>query len=363
MRYKQFGKKFYVISVILLICIIIFLIVLYLYKKTNESFEDNLTGIENKEQNKEYLLKRRFFSIGKNLANFNCIIPNSPLTCVYIKSFEIDNTQNDFFYVKYRGKTYKTDETKFLYSRDTIFYFPLVNIKFPFLNIKENTYAYLNPILTIKMLYMLEKVDFRPRISDALREIKHQLKYKRRGWSDVDKSPHLIGLAFDISRYTGIERKMFENNCDKLSLNFLAHGGRRNMHIHIQDDKIWTKKHIAKNVLNISEELIKEYYLKESMFNIYASHNSSLPNNFSDTINNFVSKNIYIYNYKSNSSNIAKIEIFNILGNKILEIYTLLNNSENNKFILDFSFLPSGIYNMKIYEGKHLSKEELLKIY
>ncbi len=366
MKFNHSWKIFYFIFITILFIAVIFLTILYLNKISNKFDNSTSESKENdKQEKKELLLKRRYFSLGKRIKNFYSIIPNNIITSVYIRTYETDNTNTDFFYVNYKGKKYISDESKFLFPNDLVYYYPLVNVKFPFLNIKDNINAYLHPFLAMKMLYIFERVNFNPRLSEALRDLTTQLKYKRRGWSDVEKSPHMLGLAFDISRYTWEDKKIIKNLTEDLSLNYLEHGGRRNMHIHIQDDKIWTKKYIAKNVINISENLIKEYYQKESLFNKYIDLDSLQSEKFLTLENDFTLYNNNIYNFKNISSknNLIKIEIYNILGDKIVEIFTIMNKNANGKFIVDFSFLAPGIYKMKFYEGNSLPKEDLLKIY
>ncbi|MCX7833606.1 MAG: hypothetical protein N2490_05290 [Ignavibacteria bacterium] len=368
MKSSSFWKKLYLILIIILFIETFILLTIYLTTKKNENIQSEASTEEKEEQNHQWILKRRYYSLINKINSFKATTTNSSLTSVYVRIYEQDNSSRDFFYVRNLEKTYISDVKKFLFSKDSIYYFPLVNVKFPFLNIKDNAYSYLHPILAIKMLYIFDRVKFKPRLSDALRESHHQIKYKKRGWTDVEKSPHLIGLAFDISKYTWEEKKSIEKLTNDLSLSFLQHGGRRNMHIHIQDDKIWTNKHISKNVLNISEQFIEEYHIKESLFNKYKEQEVFNLCNYSDSSSIFFSNpalNKYLYSFKKQmkSYDIVKLEIFNILGDKIIEIYTLMGDKTNNELIIDFSFLGSGIYKLKVYEGVKLVREENLKIY
>lgn len=367
MKSKSFWKRLYLILIIILVIEIIFLLTIYLGKKSNESSESYVNIEETEREHIEDSIKRRYFSLGSRVKYFYSYIVNSPITSVYIRLYELDNTYSDFFYVKNKNNTYISDLTKFLYSEDTVYIFPLVNVKFPFLNIKDNAYSYLHPLLAIKMLYIFDKVNFNPRLSDALREKEHQLKYKRRGWTNIEKSPHLIGLAFDISKYTWSEKKKIENLCDELSLYFLLHGGRRNMHIHIQDDNIWTRKSIVKNAFKTSEEFSNEYHQKESCFNMYKEQEVLNLNNTENTNNNLlnsdINKNSYSFKKELNTTGIIKLEIFNPLGIRIVELYTLLDNKISNEFVVDFSFLAPGIYKLRFYDGNKFIKEESLKIF
>lgn len=367
MKSKSFWKRLYLILIIILVIELIFLLAIYLGKKSNKSSEGYANIDETEKEYREDSTKRRYFSLSSRVKHFYSYIINSPITSVYIRVYELDNTYSDFFHVKNRNNTYISDLTKFLYSEDSVYLFPLVNVKFPFLNIKDNAYSYLHPLLAIKMLYIFDKVNFNPRLSDALREKEHQLKYKRRGWTNIEKSPHLIGLAFDISRYTWSEKKKIENLCDELSLYFLQHGGRSNMHIHIQDDNIWTRKSIVKNAFKTSEEFSNEYHQKESCFNIYKEQEVLSPNNTESTNNNLlnrdINKNIYSFKKELNTTEIIKLEIFNPLGIKIVELYTLMDNRSNNEFVVDFSFLAPGIYKLRFYDGNKFIREESLKIF
>ena len=146
--------------------------------------------------------------------------------CAYLKI--INRESNDFYFVVSAGKhkgLYASNENFVDVPSDN---FALFNFKFPFLSVKYNVIPYVHPDFAIRFLFLLNKVKNYPRISDAMRTVESQLKYKKRGWSNVEDSPHMLGLAADLSYYTRSDREIIQRYNKDLGLRFLEHGGRGN---------------------------------------------------------------------------------------------------------------------------------------
>ena len=158
----------------------------------------------------------------------------------------------------------KKDGTRLIVPDDNIihsemngFDYPAVKILFPFWETKFNVVPFLHEQACIKVLYLLNKVNFRPRVSDAMRTNENQLLYKRRGWSRIESSPHLIGLAMDLAYTPPEDKAKILSLKDDVGIYYLEHGGRGNRHVHLQDNDIWNVEtsHIA-NAL--SDDLLKK---------------------------------------------------------------------------------------------------------
>jgi len=78
----------------------------------------------------------------------------------------------------------------------------------------------------------------------------------------VDISPHMAGIAADMGRYFGPERKLVEAECEKAGIKFMQHGGRGNMHIHLQDNTLWHKKELVQNIVEISDEMHRKIEIR-----------------------------------------------------------------------------------------------------
>jgi len=179
----------------------------------------------------------------KNFPNsfYNIVnLPDSSLLSVYIAIYTDDDVNNFFILHNNKNENCFLTNENFIYAKIKTGEYPLLNFHFPFLSIKYNVIPYLYPGFIIKMFYILNKIKFSPRISDAMRNNEEQLKYKRRGWSNVESSPHLLGIAMDLSYFTRWERDEVKKLSASLGIHFLEHGGRGNHHIHLQDEEVWS---------------------------------------------------------------------------------------------------------------------------
>ena len=192
---------------------------------------------------------------------------DSGFYCSYLKIYS--QTGKQYFFT-----LTKPDSKIFLFSGENVVdvsneNYPLVNFNFPFLTLKYNVIPYLHPLFAIKFLYILKKLKFLPRVSDAMRTVENQLKYKRRGWSNVESSPHLLGIAADLSYFTRYDREQILRYNVSLSVHFLEHGGKGNHHIHLQDEDVWNMIK-EKNVYDISDSLNKKIARNYNMLKPYA---------------------------------------------------------------------------------------------
>lgn len=247
--------------------------------------------------------------------------------------------------------------------------FTLVNVNFPFLNRKENIIPFLNAVYLIKIIYLYDLLKFRTYLTDALRTYKDQMRYSRRGWSTVDKSPHMAGIASDMGRYYGPERKIIESESSKLGLRFMQHGGRGNVHIHLQDNSIWHHKELTDNLIEISDEMNRKVEKRDNMITGYEKTDSwkIYRDNFlkktGNSLRHFENGNTYRLNFNSSKPVILKSEIYTVLENKIATVYSGIYRNDKNCFLLDMKFLPPGIYKIKNFAGTSLIKEEIIKRY
>ena len=296
-------------------------------------------------------------------------------------SIEIPTQNNFSFYAEFN--TGRKRDFFFAASTDSFLYlanenqiipviyknknYSLVNVNFPFLNRKENIFPYLNGIYLIKVIHIYNLVKFRTFLTDAIRTYKDQIKYSRRGWSTVDKSPHMAGLASDMGRYFSTERKLVEAECEKLGIKFMQHGGRGNVHIHLQDNTLWHKKELVDNLVEISGEMHKEIekrndiligYEKTENRKLFAENYFK---KYGKSIRGFDGGNIYKFNFYVYKPVVLKSEIYNDMGINIVTLYSGVYKNLKNTFLLDLNFLPQGVYKIKHSVDSRVIKEEIIK--
>lgn len=265
-------------------------------------------------------------------------------------SFLYPANKNQIIPVIYKGKNYT-----------------LVNTNFPFLSRKENIVPYLNGLFLIKVIHLFDIVKFRPYLTDALRTYKDQVKYSRRGWSTVDKSPHMAGIASDMGRYFGPERKLVEAESEKIGVKFLQHGGRGNVHIHLQDNSLWHNKELINNLVEISDEMHTKVekqnntitgYEKTESRKLYRENylrkNGKSPAGFDGA-------NLYKFNFYTYKPVVLKSEIYSDMEINLATIYSGVYKNQVNTFLLDLGFLKQGVYKVKHYFGNRFIKEEIIK--
>lgn len=225
-----------------------------------------------------------------------------------------------------------------------------MNFRLAFLTMKYNVVPYLHPDFVIKFLFLLNKVKYLPRISDAMRTTDEQLKYKRRGWSTVEDSPHMLGLAADLSYYTRFDRSIIQKYNPALGIRFLEHGGKGNNHIHLQDETLW---YLNKNsgISNLSDSLNKKLsaninVLKPYADNLYAAK-------FTDGLE---------INFDTDNLALIKIEFITPLGFKQAEVTAGVFESGNHKIFIRPDFLKKGIYCIRVFKnGIYLEQKSFIQ--
>ena len=248
----------------------------------------------------------------------------------------------------------KKDGTRLIVPDDNIIHsqmngadYPAVKILFPFWETKFNVVPFLHEQACIKVLYLLNKVNFRPRVSDAMRTNENQLLYKRRGWSRIESSPHLIGLAMDLAYTPPEDKKKILSLIDDVGIYYLEHGGRGNRHVHLQDNNIWNieTSHIA-NAL--SDDLLRKAMDNNSVM-------KSLP-----VINRGSSdhKNI-TYSFKNDKPAMLKIYFEDLYGNEKAFIETGIFEPGTHNVFIDDCILSKGNYKIKYFLNEVKVKERV----
>ena len=285
----------------------------------------------------------------KNFPNsfYNIVnLPDSSLLSVYIAIYTDDDVNNFFILHNNKNENCFLTNENFIYAKIKTGEYPLLNFHFPFLSIKYNVIPYLYPGFIIKMFYILNKIKFSPRISDAMRSNEEQMKYKRRGWSNVESSPHLLGIAMDLSNFTRWERDEVKKLSASLGIHFLEHGGRGNHHIHLQDEEVWSDiKDFEAN--RLSDTLNK--YIK--------INNTILKPYFVKTGNEKSGDDIKFYFY-SDRNEIIKIEIENLFGQKRASISAGVFEPGNHTMFIHKDFLKKGTYIIKYFRNNIFYREE-----
>ena len=362
-------KKIIKILVVIFLAIVIFdITILFFFKKSSTPDEELTTA--------NVFSNGYSFNNGSSFSDINSVVPVTPKTgfsardIIFSDSgfyssvvFLIDNKKisGSFFLVR-DAKNNLTGfaNDNFIHISDTLPKWSLARIDFPFLNLKENVVPYLNPYFLIKVLYLYNKVRFSPRLSDAARTQEEQLKYKRRRWSDVEVSPHLIGLAFDMSRYLFEEKRKVEDLSGTLDLKYLNHGGRRNGHVHIQDQYLWESAKFTGKVVDIAiaqdSDVVGNYSKLKKII--------TLPENnyYMDSRLRGNDRNIFFLNFECEKNSMLTIESINNLGFVTSEITSGVFEKGSHKIGINFSFLQNGIYKIRAKLNNKQFKELLFTV-
>lgn len=318
------------------------------------------------ERDKPVIRKVKQWNYAGNFHKYSIEIPTQNNFSFYAE-FNTGGKRNFFFAASIDSFLYYANENQIIpiiYKNKS---YSLVNVNFPFLNRKENIVPYLNGIYLIKVIYLYDIVKFRTFLTDAIRTYKEQMKYNRRGWSTVDKSPHMAGLASDMGRYFSAERKIVETECEKLGVKFLQHGGRGNVHIHLQDNTLWHKKELVDNLVEISNEMHKEVEKKTNMIISYEKTESgkyfseNYFKKYGKSARGLDAGNIYRFNFYVYKPVVLKSEIYNEIGINIGTLYSGVFKNQKNTFLLDLKFLPQGVYKIKHSIDSRVIKEEIIK--
>jgi hypothetical protein len=238
-----------------------------------------------------------------------------------------------------------SDKTKnYLISNSPIFStvlngyaYNFANFSYGIFDIKDNVIPYLDKTFLQKIFFIFHKIGFRPRITDAMRTTTNQTKYKRRGWSNMDISPHLVGLAVDLVIYSASDREIIKKLSELLGLKFLYHGGGGNRHIHLQDEMHWSE--IQKSDIRlISDSLnvfLKSLSGKEEIQEIDSRKKEG---------QNFT------YNFVTEKHGGIIFNIEDIYGEKAADINTGIFEPGNYAIKINLDYLEKGFYKVNIYE-------------
>jgi hypothetical protein len=319
------------------------------------------SGINNEQSEKKHI--QRYYQ--KCFHKYSVEVPTQNNFAFYAE-LGIGSSKDYFFAVSVDTFLYPANENQIIPLTFNNEDFTLVNVNFPFLNRKENIIPFLNAVYLIKIIYLYDLLKFRTYLTDALRTYKDQMKYNRRGWSTVDKSPHMAGIASDMGRYFGPERKIIESESGKLGLRFMQHGGRGNVHIHLQDNTLWHSKDFSDNLIKLSEEIHIKAETKNNIIAGYEktdnwkTHSGKYFKRTGYSLRHFEKGNTYRLNFSSLKPVLLKSEIYTVLGIKIATIYSGIYKNDKNTFLLDLKFLPPGVYKIKNFGGQKLIKEEII---
>jgi len=284
----------------------------------------------------------------------------------FYAEFNQNNKKDYYFATTVDSFVYKANKNQIISVSLKEKDYSLINTDFPFLNRKEKLVPYLNAVFLIKIIYLFETVKFRTFLTDALRTYQEQVRYSRHGWTTVDKSPHMVGIAADMGRYFSTERKIIESESELIGLRFLQHGRRGNVHIHLQDNSIWYSKDLDNNLIELSGKM---HDMVEKTYNGLIGYEKFLSRKFFSTK---ISDKSYphseagrIYKLVITTAKpvILRSEIFDVFNNKIATFHTGIFKHSNNTFFLNTEFLSDGVYRIKHYLGNKLYKEDIIKRY
>ena len=279
---------------------------------------------------------------------------DSGFYCSYLyvkKDFgEVENS----FIIHAPNTNYFVPQDNFVFVKRCEVYYPLMKMNFPFLEMKENVLPYLHPKLVIKLLFLLNKINNNIRISDAMRTTEEQVLYKKRGWTDVLASPHILGLAVDLSYYSGTVRNVILKYHKQLGIRYLEHGNKYNIHIHLQDNEIWTP------IKEAGEEIITES--SDDLNKKISSNNHSIKSNSIEYSEN-TSTSSLDFEFFSESHALVKILFESNPGEKQAEIISGVFEQGENSLSVNYDFLKKGVYKVKFYVNNFFIEERVVVRY
>lgn len=247
------------------------------------------------------------------------------------------NTVNYFLVNTGSGEKYFSSPEEFILSGRMGICYPLMNIDYPFLTFKDNVSRFIHPNFAIKFLYLIEKVGATQTISDAMRKSDEQLIYKRRGWTDVESSPHMYGLAADMVYYSAADRNWIQSKTSALDLRFLEHGGRGNRHIHLQDNEIW------KHVKPVFDSLDCKV-LNDSLCNKVIPTEKMVPSSAG-----YPSYDYKKYSFDVPVEGLLKLVFLDKFGNAAGEIRMGVFEPGRHEVYYNYDFLKEGAYTLRIF--------------
>lgn len=270
----------------------------------------------------------------------------------HLKIFNDDGSvQNQFQIITKTDSVLCVPDFNFINFTNEKGSYSMVKFSFPFFELKYNVIPYLQAPALIKFLYLLDKVKTKPRISDAMRTNESQLLYKRRGWSNVEASPHIIGAAMDLAYTAPEDKKKILSLIDAINVHYLEHGHRGNRHVHIQDNGIWNM-----DVSNYANELSTNLnkIISEKICTLASPCDAA--NKKSDVVNNF--------NYKFSIKNCArlKIKFYDVYGRDKAHFLSGMYESGEHSINVFTDFLQPGIYKLIITTEEGLLEEKLIGV-
>lgn len=215
--------------------------------------------------------------------------------------------------------------------------YPLMNFNFPFLTFKYNVSRFIHPNFAIKFLYLVHSLNGEQIISDAMRKSEEQLLYLRRGWTDVESSPHMYGLAGDMVRYSVADTKYLLSKVGHLDVRYLEHGSRGNRHIHLQDNEIW--KHVKSEFSNLECKVLND-----------SLSNRSIPVEIKKPLNGDVNhKDFSSYSFDNSTEGTLRLVFTDYLGRPAGEIRAGVFSPGHHEILYKTDFLKEGAYTLRIY--------------
>ena len=276
---------------------------------------------------------------------------DSGFYCSYLYAkIDFGEVENSFV-IHTSNTNYFVPHDNFVFIKRCNVYYPLMKTNFPFLEMKENVLPYLHPNFLIKLLFVLNKIGNNIRISDAMRTTEDQIIYKKRGWTDVLASPHIIGLAIDLSYYSGTVRNVILKYHKQLGIRYLEHGNKYNLHIHLQDNEIWTPiKEAGEEIITGSSDDLN----KEISFNNHSIRSTSIE--YSEN----ASTGSLAFEFFSEGQAMIKILFESNLGEKRAEIISGIFEQGANSLFVNYDFLKKGVYRVKFYVNNFFVEERVV---
>lgn len=274
------------------------------------------------------------------------------LVSAHLKIIDEDkNIFNRFQIITRTDSTLYIPDFNFINFQGEKGFVTMVRFAFPFLELKYNVIPYLQTPALIKFLYLLDKVKFRPRISDAMRTNESQLIYKRRGWSNVEASPHIIGAAMDLAYTPPEDKKKILSLNDAINVHYLEHGHRGNRHVHIQDNSIWNL-----DVSTYANELSEKLNGKIKENNCMLTNPCTCVDKKSDKVNTFE------YSFSLNNPGTLKIKIYDVYGEQRASFLSGIYEPGKHSILLFTDFLKRGIYKLIITSTDGIIEEKIIGV-
>jgi hypothetical protein len=274
------------------------------------------------------------------------IFPDTNFYSAYLHK-KSDTDHEDCFIMQKKSELLLVCDGDFLNFENGKVNYSLMNFQFDFLTIKDNVIKYIDPELMVKVLYIMNNNNFVYRITDAMRSPALQNRYMRRGWSDRGSSPHMFGLAFDITNYWSVEnRNKIREDAIGLGLKFLEHG--RNRHIHLEDSTKWLN-----NPYFFTSEKSMEFVNK-------IDSNDYVMNIPIEVRSSFNYKNIVRIDFQNSAISDIKIIGENVYGTREFEITCGVFNTGNNFIFLNKELFGSEPVVLKIYERNNLISRKMM---